>query len=98
MKCLSLFLVPLLLLAVRIAPASETAAASSMRCGNRLVLPGDSKYRVLQRCGEPEYRERISGYLERPMEQWFYYRGPQHFSRILTFDGNTLVRIELQRR
>ncbi|RME32534.1 MAG: DUF2845 domain-containing protein [Gammaproteobacteria bacterium] len=77
--------------------AIDTAAASSLRCGNLLVLVGDSKYRVLDRCGEPDHRERISGDLERPVEEWVYHRGPQRFTRILTFEGSTLIRIELQR-
>ena len=30
--------------------------ANSMRCGNGLVLVGDSVYKVIQLCGQPEYQ------------------------------------------
>lgn len=33
------------------------ASADSMRCGSRLVSTGDSKAKVLLRCGEPFHRE-----------------------------------------
>ena len=37
--------------------ASAPVYADSMRCGTRLVTPGDSKAEVLQRCGEPVFKE-----------------------------------------
>ncbi len=36
---------------------SRADAALAMRCGTELVLEGQSKFEVLQRCGEPYYNE-----------------------------------------
>jgi hypothetical protein len=51
-------------------PLSE-AAASSLRCGLRLITVGDYKDRVLAECGEPDAvqvweEERIYGYQHHP--------------------------------
>ena len=35
------------------------AQADAMRCGTRLVTPGDSKVEVLNRCGEPLHKETV---------------------------------------
>lgn len=71
------------------------ASADSMKCGNRLVMPGDTLVEVLQRCGEPEYRELVSGSDEPRVEQWYYERLNTQFPRILTFRGFHLIRIEV---
>jgi len=34
-----------------------SAPAWALRCDSRLVLEGDYKLQVLQKCGEPDYRE-----------------------------------------
>ncbi len=70
----------------------------SMRCGTALVMVGDSKVQVLDRCGEPDYQEIVSGAFRRRVEQWYYRREQGQFPRILTFDGIRLVRIESERR
>lgn len=33
------------------------APAWAMRCGNNLVVEGDTKYQVYQRCGNPDFQE-----------------------------------------
>jgi hypothetical protein len=40
--------------------AYATAQADGMRCGNKLVLPGDSKLEVLSKCGEPDFKETVA--------------------------------------
>jgi hypothetical protein len=35
------------------------AIADGMRCGNKLVLSGDTKIEVLKTCGEPDFKETI---------------------------------------
>ena len=92
-KTAALVLILSLTAAIPMAMAGET-----MRCGTALVLVGDSKVRVLDRCGEPDYREITSGAFRRRVEQWYYRRERGQFARILTFDGIRLVRIESERR
>ncbi|MEM7427375.1 MAG: DUF2845 domain-containing protein [Pseudomonadota bacterium] len=41
---------------------SVPTLADSLRCGDRLIKVGDTKYKVLQRCGQPNYRERLPPY------------------------------------
>ena len=70
-----------------------SAVAQTLRCGSQLIVPGDTKYEVLKACGEPAYREVISGADERKVEQWIYTRRGQ-LPKILTFRGMTLSDIE----
>ena len=35
------------------------AGAQSLRCNGQLVNPGDSKYAVVRKCGEPAFREAV---------------------------------------
>lgn len=78
------------------------AMADSMRCGNKLVSRGDRAFEVAAKCGEPAYRDLVGYTLgsydrrEFKMEEWVY--GPDNgMLKILTFEGNRLVRIESQR-
>jgi hypothetical protein len=80
---------------------ATTASADTMRCGRRLIRPGDSKARVLARCGEPISRDYIgtdthinysSGNVsERTVEEWTYNFGPSKFMRILRFRSGRLI-------
>jgi hypothetical protein len=82
--------------------ATPLAWAESMRCGSKLVSMGDRPFEVVAKCGEPAYRDLVGYTLgaydrrEFKMEEWVY--GPDNgMLRILTFEGNRLVRIESQR-
>ncbi len=35
----------------------DIAKADSMRCGNNIISDGDSKVKVILRCGQPFYKE-----------------------------------------
>ena len=37
----------------------SSALADGMRCGNKLVVTGDTKLEVLKKCGEPDFSETI---------------------------------------
>jgi hypothetical protein len=85
------------------------SSADTMKCGTRLVSDGDSKAKVLLRCGEPFMKEFVGektvrnkmygGYVIKsntvPLERWTYIPGKRKFMRILTFEADTLVKIEL---
>ena len=70
--------------------------AADLRCGRHLVRVGDTKVDVIRRCGEPFFRQQISGTDERSVEQWFYVPGRTQFQRIVTFQGTRVVRIEIK--
>jgi hypothetical protein len=83
--------------------------ADTMKCGTRLVSDGDSKAKVLLRCGEPFMKEFVGEKTVRSrlyggygikfdtvqVERWTYVLGQRQFMRILTFEADTLVKIEL---
>lgn len=74
----------------------------SMRCGTGLVSTGDRTFQVMEKCGEPAYRDQIgytAGYYnnrELKLEEWVY--GPTNgMLYILSFEGNRLIGIETRR-
>ncbi len=56
------FLIALILLC---APVAE---ADSMRCGSKLISDGDSKVKVMLRCGEPFYKETVGSETQKTEE------------------------------
>jgi hypothetical protein len=81
---------------------SLQAQAETMRCGSQLVSLGDRRFEVLQKCGEPAFRDQV-GYALGPnerreyqIEEWVY--GPENgMLSILTFEGTRLHAIERRR-
>jgi hypothetical protein len=71
---------PLLALLGLVAIAPSSIADPGFRCGNNLLVPGvgTSNYLVLQKCGEPTYR---NGY------RWYYDRG-ETFITVLVFSDS----------
>lgn len=82
--------------------ASSLAQAETMRCGSQLVSLDDRRFEVLQKCGEPAFRD-LLGYSLGPnerreyqIEEWVY--GPDNgMLSILTFEGTRLRAIERRR-
>ena len=70
------------------------AHAMSLRCGTALIQTGDSKLKVMRNCGEPMYRDIISGALDSRVEEWVYQRGSREFPFVLTIRGQRVIRIE----
>jgi hypothetical protein len=91
-----------------------------MRCGSKVIAPGNTKAKVLLTCGEPLLREVVEekGFEQTEgeiqtlesgdttfsastsssitkVEKWTYNLGENQFLRILTFEGDKLVNIEL---
>jgi len=81
-----------------LAGAAGAHASGSMRCGTKLVILSDTKLDVLDKCGEPMFREIVSGADERRVEQWIYRRSSGQFDRVLTFRGLELVNIDVRTR
>jgi len=85
---------PLLLLFM-LTPGSAHAA-SQMRCGSQLIKIGDTKSAVEAKCGQPDYREVVSGANDMKQEVWVYRMGSTQFARTLTFVGFYLDNIEVE--
>ncbi|MDO9619375.1 MAG: DUF2845 domain-containing protein [Pseudomonas sp.] len=82
--------------------ASSMAQAETLRCGSQLVSLGDRRFEVLQKCGEPAFRDLVGYSLgpnerrEYQIEEWVY--GPDNgMLSILTFEGTRLRAIERRR-
>ena len=71
------------------------AQADTLRCGSQLVSLDDRRFEVLQKCGEPAFRDLVGYSLgpnerrEYQIEEWVY--GPDNgMLSILTFEGTRL--------
>jgi len=89
-------------LLLALAGASSLAQAETLRCGSQLVSLGDRRFEVLQKCGEPAFRDLVGYSLgpnerrEYQIEEWVY--GPDNgMLSILTFEGTRLRAIERRR-
>lgn len=73
----------------------------TFRCGTDVIVLGDSKYRVLAKCGTPFGKEYVgTNYFYgqpagefRDVEEWTYNRGPTDFTYTLKFQGGALIEI-----
>jgi hypothetical protein len=91
--------------AVLVAAFSLATPALALRCGSDLVHKGDHVIEVLNKCGEPVWRERwedeiierrFFDTLERQtvvMEEWLYDFGPTRLLHILRFRNSRLESI-----
>jgi hypothetical protein len=61
---------------------SDAGLADLMYCGNKLVNLGDSKFEVLQKCGEPTYKDE---------NRWIYDQGTGEFRKIVIFAGDKVA-------
>jgi len=82
--------------------AAFLVQADTLRCGSQLVSLDDRRFEVLQKCGEPAFRDLIGYSLgpnerrEYQIEEWVY--GPDNgMLSILTFEGTRLRAIERRR-
>lgn len=89
-------------LLLALAGASSLAQAETLRCGSQLVSLDDRRFEVLQKCGEPAFRDLVGYSLgpnerrEYQIEEWVY--GPDNgMLSILTFEGTRLRAIERRR-
>lgn len=89
-----------LLLTLLITPLMTQA--DTLRCGSQLVSLDDRRFEVLQKCGEPAFRDLVGYSLgpnerrEYQIEEWVY--GPDNgMLSILTFEGTRLRAIERRR-
>jgi hypothetical protein len=84
---------------------SASRSVLAFSCDGRIVSPGDSKFDVVTKCGEPALKdsheeqltERLDDTTKRKtivtVEAWTYNFGPQSFLRILEFRNGKLAEI-----
>lgn len=75
------------------------------RCDQETLQTGLSQYEIMQRCGEPFFRDSrreerlttvehgIGRLLDLRVDEWTYNFGPSQFLRILTFENGQLVNV-----
>jgi hypothetical protein len=73
------------------------SASGSFHCGNEIVEVGDTSVEVLQKFGEPDFRELLGftengGYLK--IERWRYDLGSTRLMRILLLEGGIFTDID----
>ena len=93
------------------ASGGAAAHADTLRCGNRLVGPGDTATEVLAKCGKPTSVEVITEPIrarnaqgggtrvvgETHVEIWRYERGSRSFPAILKFEQGVLKTLEFEK-
>jgi hypothetical protein len=87
---------------VRPAVAEDT----TFRCGGEIVSVGDSRYTVQKLCGKPSRSESVAKEKKKEpkgstsksssgkAQKWYYDRGYGDFLYVLTFDKDTLKKID----
>ena len=87
---------------VRLAAAEDTI----FRCGGESVSVGDSRYTVQKLCGKPSRSESVAKEKKKEpkgstsksssgkAQKWYYDRGYGDFLYVLTFDKDTLKKID----
>lgn len=80
--------------ALAAACAAPAFAGDHLRCGKTFIRHGDSKYEVLKHCGEPVFRDRVSGEDSDAIDQWVYELNWTSFPRMVTFVSGRVARIE----
>ena len=80
-----LFSIPLICL--NITSASDLDNDSSFNCEDGIVEIGDTKYQVLEKCGEPTMRTDNGN-------KWVYDLGSTQFVRYITFTDDKVHRIQ----
>lgn len=80
---------------------SAEDSLSSLRCGTRLVLIGETKTDVAAKCGPPLHGQIVGekivrtpyGFDKMVVEEWVYNFGPTDFLHTLRFEGGRLAAI-----
>ena len=86
------------------------SAADAMRCGDTLVYEGDSKFDVLDKCGDPLDKQTYEqstplyndagyrvGTSSGTIDVWTYQKSSVEFQYVLTFDEGILKKISANR-
>jgi len=71
------------------------AQASALRCGNDLIVPGDSILDVEDACGTPDREVALIGQNDQRVGTAYYYRLHNKSDRKIIFRGGSVAAIEV---
>ena len=69
---------------------SQATAVEVFRCQGKEVRKGDTTFTVIQKCGQPAYKEEISAKGCEKVERWHYDCKTRRFVEELTFTAGKL--------
>ena len=72
---------------------AQTREVRSIKCGTNLVSLGAHSSELIQKCGEPDQKERIEARLS-TYEIWTYNCGSGRFMKVITISGGKVHKIE----
>jgi hypothetical protein len=79
----------------------SSAMSDSIRCGRKVIMQGDSRSELLQRCGEPRYKDRgveevrlEKGRKKVSVERWHYKQSSRGLERIVMIYRGRIVAVE----
>jgi hypothetical protein len=83
----------------------DSATADSFRCGRKIIRTGDSPGDLLQRCGEPRYKDRgyentrAQGNQKKVrVERWYYKRSSRALEQIVVIHKGRIIAINTGQR
>ena len=90
-----------LLIIVLISSFSTISVADSFRCAGKVIRSGDSSGTVVQKCGEPRFKDRgyekirVSGKQKKArVERWHYKKSSRSLGRVVMIYKGHVVAIE----
>ena len=91
---LSAVTVALLFSSVVVVPSlAQTREVRSIKCGTNVVRLGAHSSELIQKCGEPDQKDRIEARLS-TYEIWTYNCGSGRFMKVVTIRGGKVDKIE----
>ena len=86
--------VALLFSSLAVVPSlAQTREVKSIRCGTEVVRLGARSSELIQKCGEPDHKDRIEARLS-TTEKWTYNCGSGRFMKFVTMRGGKVEKIE----
>lgn len=90
--------------------SSIVSPSYALRCGNQLVLEGDSKFDLKKKCGDPDfidsYQENVPIYNQagyqigtatKTVDKWYYQKLPNEFKYEIIFSEGNIKEINASR-
>lgn len=83
----------------------DSASADSFRCGRKVIRTGDSPGDLLQKCGEPRYKDRgyenmrAQGSQKKVrVERWYYKKSSRALEQIVVIHKGRIIAINTGQR
>jgi hypothetical protein len=76
-----------------VSSSAQTREVRSIKCGANIVSVGAIPAELLQKCGEPDQKDRVEARLS-TVERWTYNCGTGRFMKVITIRGGKVDKIE----